>query len=194
MTDAKQRLVELIKDRWTVTENAVTTSGGEHTTTYLDIPRVLGDGEAMTDAGEALLSHLENHDLLDSASMVVGPLTGSIPVVMGLTMTLQRFLVSGKTLRWAILRDKPKTHGLGRWEVGSELTSSDKVILVDDVASTGASLETAINQVQGTGAEILAIVPLVDRAGIAERKLASYYIPYLPVLTYRDLDLPPLGA
>ena len=98
--------------------------------------------------------------------------------------------------KWSIVRDAPKTHGLGRMFVGAEPGPGDKVILTDDVVSSGKSLQEAFSRIIDTGAEVIAVVPLVDRAD----KGAEFFvnevapIPYLPVLTYEDLDLPPLGA
>jgi len=196
----RQDLIDLIKDRWTVTEDDVTTSGGEHTKTYLDIPRVLGTNSALHLGSQVLAAHLDEHDLLGEGgalfTAIGGPMTGSIPLVTGVV----RELPWHPSLKWFVLRDKPKTHGLGRWEVGAELTGDDKVILVDDVASTGKSLVIACGRIVDAGAQVLAVVPLVDRGTRAagwfdpDAGWPTSGIPYLPVLTYKDLDLPPLGA
>jgi orotate phosphoribosyltransferase len=186
----KRQLIELINERKVVKTEAVTTSAGEQTTTYLDIPAVLGDRLGLRTGISALFNHLHENALVLDATMVVGPMTGSIPLVMGLAdhdlMPLD--------LKWSIIRDKVKNHGLGRSFVGAEPGPGDKVILVDDVASSGDSLMDAYRQVIATGAEVLAVVPLVDRGDRAAILAASFYhyygdILYLPVLTYQDLGL-----
>lgn len=188
----KDKLITLIQDRWTITESEVTTSGGEQTKVYLDIPRVLGDRQALQVAIDSLGVHLTAHGLGRASTMIVGPLTGSIPLVMGYATST--FAAHDPNFKWGVIRDKPKSHGLGRWFAGAEPTADDKIILVDDVASTGDSLLTAYDTITYTGAEVLAVVPLVDRGTSATVKFAQKGVLYSPVLDYKDLGLPPLGA
>jgi orotate phosphoribosyltransferase len=155
----KRQLIELINERKVVKTEAVTTSAGEQTTTYLDIPGVLGDASALKLGIAALAEHLSKHNLLMKPNMFVGPMTGSIPLAVGIVGSDWVF----PDVKWSIIRDKVKDHGLGRAFVGAEPGPGDKVILVDDVASSGASLIEAWEEVAATGAEILAVVPLVDR-------------------------------
>lgn len=191
----RDKLIALIKQRWTIRLEAVTTSSGEHTTTYLDIPHVLGDNQALHLAGQVLINHLDHHGLLSADGVtplitaVGGPLTGSIPLVLAVNQALPWV----DDLKWFALRDKPKTHGLGRIFVGAQPGPDDKVILTDDVASTGRSLMQAGIQVAQTGAQVAAITPLVDRGDQAGELFARDGIPYLPVLTYHDLNLNPLA-
>lgn len=90
-------------------------------------------------------------------------------------------------LDWFSVRSEPKDHGLQKLIEGAELGRSDRVLLTDDVVSTGASLRNAFDTVRSTGAEIIAIMPLVDRAGVAEQKFAG--VPYFPLFTYDELGL-----
>jgi orotate phosphoribosyltransferase len=119
--------------------------------------------------------------------MVVGPMTGSIPLVM----TLVNSGFGDPNFQWSIIRDEVKDHGLRRQFVGGEPGPGDKVILIDDVASSGQSLVEAYQTVIKTGAQVLAIAPLVDRGEDALNTLqdAGIYVPYLPVLTYKDLGI-----
>jgi orotate phosphoribosyltransferase len=190
----RDELIVLLKERAHHVENGVACSGGETTTTYLDVPGALGDGEGLDLASNVLFAHLEEHGLLPDITMVVGPMTGSIPLVVGLPMVINRTLVVGAALKWAIMRDEVKEHGLGRMFVGAEPGPGDKVILTDDVVSSGRSLMVTLGVVQATGAQVLAVVPLVDRGDAGTQHFKKIGIPYLPVLTYADLGLAPLGA
>lgn len=184
-------LINRIKERMIVREDDVTTSGGEQTKVYLDIPGVLRDKATLNLAAYVLYEHLVNQKVLNMSGpdMIGGPLTGSIPLVMGLAQ-----IHHNDETEWFIIRDTPKTHGLGRWFVGGEPGEGDKVILTDDVVSTGASLIEAAHRIAVAGAEVVAVVPLVDRGNVAAERFEKVNLPYLPVLTYADLDLPPLGA
>lgn len=187
----KQLLVSLIKDRMVVKADAVTTSAGEQTTTYLDIQHVLEDERGLNLAADVLIEHLKEHQLIGQkdggwADVVVGPMTGSIPLVVGLAMN------SGYGMQWAVIRDEVKDHGLGRGFVGAQPGRDDKVILVDDVVSSGRSLANAAFQMQQIGAEVIAVVPLVDRGTRGAKQFEQDVfknILYLPVLTYNDLEI-----
>lgn len=183
----KDRLITLIKERMVTVENGVTCHSGEVTTTYLDIPGVLADASALRLAMDTFLDRLIGIKNLSKLTAIVGPQMGSIPLVMGFVMHW------GDTMRWTVVRDEAKKHGLGSIFVGAKPGPGDKVIITDDVVSSGRSLMETVGVVQATGATVLAIVPLVDRGDKGAVHFAKIGIPYLPVLTYTDLDLPPLG-
>lgn len=187
---SKRQLVKLIKDRWVTREDNIVTSGGEKTKVYLDIPGVLGDTAALNLALHVFESHLINTVPCEQATMIAGPTTGAIPLVVGMASDERRY----SPAKWSIVRDEPKSHGLGRWFVGAEPGPGDKVILTDDVVSSGNSLKEAYERITATGAEVTAVVPLVDRSNHGKAIFAQLGVPYLPVLDYKDLDLPPLGA
>lgn len=188
---SKRQLVKLIKARWVTREDNIVTSGGEKTKVYLDIPAVIGDNRALVLALHVFKHHLINSIDDDIPTMIAGPTTGAIPLVMGMVAKGDWY---GHTLKWSIVRDEPKSHGLGRWFVGAEPGPGDKVILTDDVVSSGTSLKEAYDRITATGAEVTAVVPLVDRSNHGKAIFAQLGVPYLPVLDYKDLDLPPLGA
>lgn len=183
----RRRLIDVIQERMITSTHEITTSGGEQTRTYLDIPHVLRDKTALNLASRVLFMHLVNNDL-SAMTVVGGPTTGAIPLVIGVTMCVPSAFVPD--LEWFIVRDTVKTHGLGRLFVGAEPGPQDKVVLVDDVISTGVSLQTAFWKIAATGAEVIAVVPLVDRSGVSD----LFDAPYLPVLTYDDVGIPPLFA
>lgn len=198
-TVGRNALIHHIKDRMVVRDDNVTTSGGEQTKVYLDIPGVLRDQRILKLASTVLYAHLLDHQILNlgGPDMIGGPMTGSIPLVTGLALRHHN-----EDTQWFIIRDKPKTHGLGREFVGAEPKEGDRVILVDDVVSTGNSLKEAWDKITSTGAKVVAVAPLVDRGNnvIPDptlrhcTKWGDMSVPYLPVLTYSDLGIPPLGA
>lgn len=184
----RQLLIDTITSRMVTREDDITCSAGEQTKTYLDIPGALRDTQALALAAEVLRTHIL-YNAPGTETMIGGPTTGAIPLVMGVAM-MHKYR---NYLQWFIVRDKPKAHGLGRMFVGGEPGSGDKVVLTDDVVSSGRSLMETVGIVQATGAQVLSVVPLVDRGNAGAKLFAEIGIPYLPVLTYTDLGLPPLG-
>jgi len=65
--------------------------------------------------------------------------------------------------------------------------------LVDDVVTTGGSIQDAYHRVVAEGAEVVFATTLVDRSDLAGRFFEEVGIPYSPILSYRDLDIPRVG-
>jgi orotate phosphoribosyltransferase len=60
------------------------------------------------------------------------------------------------------IRKEPKKHGLKKWIEG-EINPKDRVVIIDDVITTGGSALKAIDRAIEYGLEIVAVVVLVDR-------------------------------
>jgi orotate phosphoribosyltransferase len=74
------------------------------------------------------------------------------------------------------------------------LAEGTRVLLVDDIVTTGGSIQEAHQHVVDTGASVVAAVTLVDRSDIAAGYFDEQGVPYLPVFTYRDLGIVPVGV
>lgn len=192
-TTNRDKLIELIREvGGRYRETPVKLAGGGETHIYLDVKGILTNGERLRLAAEAMVEHLLSHQDVPSFGRITaigGPTMGADVLAHAATMVYPAYT---RNLSWFAVRDFAKTdHGLGRWIEGAELGPEDKVIITDDVASTGKSLVEAYERVVETGAQVLAIVPLVDRADKAEKRLrdAGITVPYLPVIRYPELGI-----
>ena len=76
---------------------------------------------------------------------------------------------------------------------GPDLTDKDKVLIVEDVVTTGTQVMEAIKHVEYTGAKVVGVVTVVDRlAGPNETSMMKYKldrlsIPYYSIFTINDL-------
>jgi orotate phosphoribosyltransferase len=96
--------------------------------------------------------------------------------------------------KWFSVRKEPKRHGRQEWIEGSRLNPGTRVLLVDDIVSTGASIMAAHDHVIRTGASVVGIVALVDRGEFARQLFATMQIPYTALVTYRDLCIAQVGG
>lgn len=96
--------------------------------------------------------------------------------------------------RWFSVRKEPKRRGLDKWIEGSRLGPDDRVLLVDDVITTGGAILIALKHVEATGARAVAAVTLVDRGETAARSFARHGIRYAPLVTYKDLGMDPVDG
>lgn len=87
-----------------------------------------------------------------------------------------------------LVRKQPKGHGAGR-QVEGFLKQGAKVVIVDDVCTTGGSTITAIEAVKAAGMEIIGILCLVDReqGGRANIEAAAAGAPFIAAFTANDV-------
>ncbi len=148
------------------------------------------DGKRAISGGKDLLLAAKCVDALASETGIdyeaVGGLTmGADPLSHGVA------LLTGK--RWFAVRKEPKRHGKQKLIEGAELSQGERVLMVDDVVTTGQSILQALEAVKGVGAEVVLAVSLVDRGMRARERMKAQGVRYEPLLTFEDLGIDPVG-
>ena len=90
------------------------------------------------------------------------------------------------------MRKKPKGRGTNKLIEGSPIGAGDRCLVVEDAITTGGSLLKAVDEVEATGAKVVAVSTLVDRGEIAKPLIESRGILYYPIATYLDLGIEPV--
>jgi orotate phosphoribosyltransferase len=158
-------------------------ASGELSHDYMDGKKALAEGDHLRLACEAIIELARGAGVEFDA---VGGLTlGADAYATGIALLAHK--------RWFVVRKQAKDHGKGKRIEGAPLEAGMRVLLVDDVVSTGGSILEALEVVQETGAEIVLAVTLVDRGDEAEGKFEALGVPYRPLITYRDLEIKPVG-
>lgn len=155
-------------------------SSGRHSAYYLQCARVLADPMRASRLAAALAAKMPR-DLRAAVDKVVSPAMGGI--IIGHEM--------GRALgKEAIFLERPE----GTFELrrGFRLEPGEKVLVVEDVVTTGLSSREAMEAVAAAGADVIALVSLVDRrAGDV-----AFDVPYHALLditfpTYAEDEIPP---
>ena len=155
-------------------------SSGRHSAHYLQCARVLADPMRASRLAAALAATLPR-ELKKEITKVVSPAMGGI--IMGHEM--------GRALGVeAIFVERPT----GTFELrrGFTLEPGEKVLMVEDVVTTGLSSREAIAAVEAAGGVVLAEAALVDRSGGS----VDLGVPFYPLIalnfpTYAADELPP---
>lgn len=97
-----------------------------------------------------------------------GPIHGVGGLTMGAdpiaTATSIAAHLDGTDIHAFIIRKEPKGHGTGQWLEGRKnLPPGSRVVIVEDVTTTGGSSLQAVERAQEEGLVVLGIVTLVDR-------------------------------
>jgi orotate phosphoribosyltransferase len=155
-------------------------SSGEWSRDFVDAKRALQQGADLEKACRAML------DLLDGIDF---------DAVGGLTLGADQFAHVMAVLarrRWFVVRKAPKGRGTNRRVEGADVGEGVRVLLVDDVVTTGSSIWEAYEVIRQLGAVVTGAVTLVDRGDNAKRMFRAEGIPYVALATYRDLGIEPV--
>ncbi|WP_027357925.1 orotate phosphoribosyltransferase [Desulforegula conservatrix] len=90
----------------------------------------------------------------------VGGLTfGADPIAMATAFVSE---IKGQPVSAFSIRKTKKDHGISKWIEG-DLQKGDRVVIIDDVATTGGSTISAIERAREEGMEVARVIVLVDR-------------------------------
>lgn len=115
----------------------------------------------------------------------IGGLTiGADPIVGSLAVTAN--LYNMNNLNLFIVRKDPKKHGKCKLIEGPPLEKGDRVVIVDDVITTGGSILDAIKAVQEVGCKVVKVIALVDRREGGTEKIEDLGIDVDPIFKISD--------
>ncbi|EQB01345.1 orotate phosphoribosyltransferase [Sphingobium wenxiniae] len=155
-------------------------SSGRRSGNYLQCARVLMNAERAGRLARAMVQQLPR-ELRQDIDLVVSPAMGG--VIIGHE--------AGRALdRDAIFLERPE----GTFELrrGFAVTPGQKVLMVEDVVTTGLSSRQAIEAVEAAGGIVLAEAALVDRsAGEVDLGVPFYPLVSINFPVYDADDIPP---
>jgi len=85
-----------------------------------------------------------------------------------------------------IVRKEAKKHGLMR-KIEGNVQKGDRVVVVDDVVTTGGSTLQAVEAAQAAGLEVVKILTLVDRQEGGRENIEKTGIPFEAILTREEV-------
>lgn len=91
-----------------------------------------------------------------------------------------------RNIEGIFVRQEPKSHGT-RKVVEGKLSARDRVVIVDDVATSGNSLLQAIDAVQSAGATVGLVLVIVNRQEGAEELFAKKNLPFRWIFTKEEV-------
>lgn len=155
-------------------------SSGRHSAYYLQCARVLMDPDRASRLAIALAGRLPR-ELRREINKVVSPAMGGVIIghEMGRALGVEAMFVERPTGTFELRR-------------GFALSPGDKVLMVEDVVTTGLSSREAIKAIEEAGGEVVAAASLVDRtAGAVDLGVPFYPLIAINFPTYTPDELPP---
>ncbi len=155
----KQELIELLcRKSFQYSEEPIfKLVSGQSSRYYINCKPTTLSARGMFLAGHLVFDSIKDQDL---AVTGVGGLTfGADPIAVATAFASE---LNGKPINAFSIRKTRKDHGIIRWVEG-DVRPSDRVVIIDDVATTGGSTVTAIERARSEGLTVVKSVILVDR-------------------------------
>ena len=155
-------------------------SSGRHSAHYLQCARVLMDPMRASRLAAAIAATIPR-ELRKDITKVVAPAMGGVIIghEMGRALGVEAMFVERPTGTFELRR-------------GFTLEPGDKVLMVEDVVTTGLSSREAIKAIEAVGGEVVAAAALIDRSAGS----VDLGVPFFPLIainfpTYAPDELPP---
>ena len=177
----RQRLLVMLTER-SYAKKKIVLSSGRESDFYIDCKKTV-----LTAEGHWLVGKLMFATVREKFAVVegVGGLTmGADPLASA--VSLVSFL--GKApLQAFLVRKEPKGHGTGQWIEGlTSLSANAKVVIVEDVITTGASTIKAIERARAEGLVPVGALTLVDRQEGGREAIEATGVPVVSLYARSD--------
>jgi len=176
----KARLSALLKKE-AIKKGKFVLSSGRISNYYLDGRLITLSPEGAYLVAEIILKMLKGKRI----DAIGGPTLGADPIV-GAVATLS--FIKKRPIKTFIVRKSPKGHGRQRQIEGPLLKKKSKVILVDDVATTGKALIEAKQTLERIGVYAHKAIVIVDREEGAKENLAKQGLQLESIFKIKDFN------
>lgn len=179
---SRSRLVAIVRARSFSTGGNVKLASGRTSNYYFNMKPTMLDPEGATLIGELTLDILADVQ----ADYVGGLELGAVPLATAVAMASH---AKGKPLPAFFVRKQAKDHGAEKLVEGlapGESLKGKRVVIVEDVTTTGGSSMKAVEAVRKEGGTIACVVTIVDRNEGATENFAKLGLPFRAILTTDD--------
>jgi orotate phosphoribosyltransferase len=160
-------------------EPTFTLSSGRKSRYYIDCKKVTLDPEAAF-----LIARLVLDAIADDEVDAIGGMTlGADPIAVAVAVVSYQ---EDRPITAFVVRKEPKAHGATSYIEGN-LPRGSRIVVVDDVLTSGASTERTIGILKEAGCVIVKVLALVDRKEGGRDRLAAAGYPIETLFTIEDL-------
>ena len=154
-----------------------TLRSGRKSTFYLDKYLFSTQPDILSELGRMFAERLPN-----DTTRLAGAELGGIPLVTAAS------IASG--LPSLFIRNQKKDYGTAK-QLEGLITKSDKVVIIEDIATTGGQVLEAAKVISESGAKVLTIIATIDRLEGARENIEKAGYEFDALFTVRDLGVVP---
>ncbi|MBS0251662.1 MAG: orotate phosphoribosyltransferase [Proteobacteria bacterium] len=178
----RARLIELIKSRSFQEGPEFKLASGKTSTFYFNMKPTMLDSEGAYLVASLILDQLEGIDV----DLIGGLEMGAVPIASSVAAVA---FTEGRKLPAFFVRKQAKEHGTQSLVEGlakGESMAGKKLVVVEDVTTTGGSALKAAEALKAAGADIVTVITIVDRLDGAAETFAAAGLKFEPLLTLAD--------
>ncbi len=180
--EARDALIALVRERSFQIGPEMKLASGRTSTIYFNMKPTM-----MHPEGARLIATLMLDALADAKADYIGGLEmGAVPVV---TAVAAVGAMQGRPLASFFVRKTVKEHGTQALIEGlakTESLSGKRVVIAEDVTTTGGSALKAVEAVKSAGGEVVCVTTVVDRQEGASEAFQAAGVRFVPILTAAD--------
>lgn len=173
-------LVSLLLERAIQFGGPFRLSSGQESDYYCDARLVSFDGEGLSLIAKAIMQEIEGLEV----DAVGGMDMGATPIVAGVAL---RAFDRGKPIPTFVVRKEAKAHGTMKDIEGPIPDHKCRVVIVDDVVTSGGSIRRAIEKVRLAGHEVVLALCVLDRESGGKDAMDRLGVPYQPLATIAEV-------
>jgi orotate phosphoribosyltransferase len=144
------RMLEALRDAGAVLNGHFQLTSGRHSDTYVQCARVLEDPALTNELGRAIADDVAGRGI----EVVAAPAVGGIIIGYAVAQALGvRFIFS------------ERVGGVMTFRRGFSVVPGERVLVVEDVVTTGGSVAEVAGLVEAAGGVVTAVASIIDRGG-----------------------------
>ncbi len=153
-------------------------TSGLHSDKYFEKFRILENPELVQMFGKMIADHYQNKDI----SIVCGPTTGGVIIAYEVARQMKLKCIFAES----------QTNGQSRViRRGFTVPEGSKILVVDDILTTGGSIKETIEALKLFPGEVVGIAVLIDRSTDLDLGIDDFYACYkIPVTNYQPDNCP----
>jgi orotate phosphoribosyltransferase len=149
-----------------------TLTSGKKSNFYVDIKQASTDPKILKEIAESMAN------LVSGENIIAGMELGAVPIAVALALeTKKPFL---------IIRKKERAHGTGKLIEGN-MKSGDRILLVEDVTTTGRSVVAAAEIIRKEGGIVNRVLVVVDREEGASQLMEDNGLNLIPLVRASEM-------
>lgn len=146
----KERVLEILKEAGVLLEGHFRLTSGRHSNQYLQCAKIFRNTKYSEELCAALAEQFQN----DGIELVIGPALGAVQMAYEVSRQLgcENFFAEREDGKMTLRR-------------GFSIQPGQKVLVVEDVVTTGGSVREVLEIVRQAGGEVAGVGVVVDRTG-----------------------------
>ncbi len=146
----EDRVIEILKEAGVLLEGHFRLTSGRHSNKYLQCAKIFRNTKYSEELCSALAEHFKN----DNIELVIGPALGAVQMAYEVSRSIgcENFFAE-------------RENGVMTLRRGFAVKPNQRVLIVEDVVTTGGSVREVIDLVKQQGGNVVGVGSIVDRTG-----------------------------